>query len=310
MTETRDGVDCRLPIGDEIFLDHVGHFVADVDSAARALTQAGFAPTPPSVQVNPDPGGGPPQKTGTGNVTAMLDRGYVEFLFKTADTPLAQQFETAMARYRGLHLAAFAVADAAAFHARLEKAGFRVQPLVDMRRPVGTAQGEDIAAFSIVRPTPGEMPEGRIQALTHLTEPAVWQERWLSHPNGATALIDVVIAEGDVGEAADRFQRFLGRPAAFDRFGQSVALDRGRVQLVQPAMLDRLFPGLELPALPFMCAYGVRVRSLGDVTTCLKRGGISFEQRSGCVTALFPAPLGQGCWAFVESAAALPWRAP
>ena len=91
-----------------------------------------------------------------------------------------------MARYRGLHLAAFAVADAAATHARLANAGFRMQPLVDMRRPVGTADGEDIAAFSIVRPAPGEMPEGRIQALTHRTEHTVWQQRWLSHPNGAT----------------------------------------------------------------------------------------------------------------------------
>ena len=46
---------------------------------------AGFAPTPVSVQVNPD---GTP--TGTGNVTAMFARGYVEVLFKTAETPLAR----------------------------------------------------------------------------------------------------------------------------------------------------------------------------------------------------------------------------
>jgi Glyoxalase-like domain len=301
-------IDRRLPAGDEIFLDHVGHFVADPDSAARALAQAGFAPTPPSVQVNPDPGGGPPRKTGTGNVTAMLDRGYIEFLFKTADTPLAKQFEEAMARYRGLHLAAFAVADAAATHARLANAGFRLQPLVDMRRPVGTVEGEDVAAFSIVRPAPGEMPEGRIQALTHRSEHTVWQERWLSHPNGATALLDVVIAEGDVAEAAARFQRFLGKRADFDRFGQSVTLDRGRVQLVSPTMLNELFPGLEVPALPFICSYGVAVRSLDGVAACLAAGGISFDLHPDFIIAPFPAPLGDGCWAFVENAAALPWR--
>jgi Glyoxalase-like domain len=308
MTQTPDDIDRRLPVGDEIFLDHVGHFVADPDGAARALAQAGFAPTPASVQVNPDPGAGPPQKTGTGNVTAMLDRGYIEFLFKTADTPLAQQFEAAMARYRGLHLVAFAVADAAATHARLANAGFRLQPVVDMRRPVGTADGEDIAAFSIVRPAPGEMPEGRIQVLTHRTEHTVWQERWLSHRNGATALLDVVVAEADVADAADRFQRFLGRRAAFDRFGQSITLDRGRIQLVSPAMLNQLLPGLEIPALPFICAYGVAVRSLAEVVAGLAAGGIAFDRRDGCVVAPFPAPLGTGCWAFVESAAALPWR--
>ena len=307
-TSSRDSIDRRLPSGDEIFLDHVAHFVADPDSAARALAQAGFAPTPPSVQVNPDPGGGPPQKTGTGNVTAMFDRGYIEFLFKTADTPLAQQFEAAMARYRGLHLAAFAVADAAAAHARLAKAGFRLQPVVDMQRPVETADGEGIAAFSIVRPAPGEMPEGRIQALTHRTERTVWQERWLSHPNGATGLLDVVIVEADVAEAAERFQRFLGRRAGFDRFGQSVTLDRGRVQLVSPTMLNQLLPGLEVPALPFICSYGLEVRSLDEAVACLTAGGIAFERRNGCVIAPFPAPLGAGCWAFVEDAAALPWR--
>ena len=60
------GVDRRLPAGDEIFLDHVAHFVADADAAARALAQAGFTTTPQSIQVNPDAGGGPPQPTGTG----------------------------------------------------------------------------------------------------------------------------------------------------------------------------------------------------------------------------------------------------
>jgi hypothetical protein len=307
-TSSRGGIDRRLPAGDEIFLDHVGHFVADPAAAARALAQAGFAPTPPSIQVNPDPGGGPPRKTGTGNVTAMLDRGYIEFLFKTADTPLAQQFDAAMARYRGLHLAAFAVADAAATHARLAKAGFRLQPVVDMRRPVGTAEGEDIAAFSIVRLAPDEMPEGRIQALTHRTERAVWQPRWLAHPNGATGLIDVVIAEADVAEAAGRFGRFLGRRAEFDRFGQGITLDRGRVQFVSPAMLDRLFPGLEIPALPFICGYGVAVQSLDATAACLAAGGISLGRRDDCIITPFPAPLGTGCWAFVEDAGALPWR--
>ena len=157
------------------------------------------------------------------------------------------------------------------------KRDFECSPLVDMRRPVGTADGEDIAAFSIVRLAPDEMPEGRIQALTHRTEHAVWQPRWLAHPNGATGLIDVVIAEADVAEAAGRFGRFLGRRAEFDRFGQGITLDRGRVQLVSPPMLERLFPGLEIPALPFICGYGVAVRSLDATAACLAAGGISFR---------------------------------
>jgi Glyoxalase-like domain len=303
-----DGIDRRLPAGDEIFLDHVAHFVADADAAAQALAQAGFTATPQSIQVNPDASGGPPRPTGTGNVTAMLDRGYIEFLFKTADTPLAREFDTAMARYRGLHLVAFAVADAAGTHARLATAGFALRPLVDMQRPIETSEGAGVAAFSIVRLQPGEMPEGRIQALTHRTESTVWQERWLGHRNGATGLIDVVIVEPDVAEAAARFARFLGRPAAFDRFGQSIALDRGRVQLMSSLMLEQSLPGLEIPAFPFICAYGIAVRSLAATAACLDAGGVAFSRRDGCLVAPFPAPLGNGCWAFVEDAAALPWR--
>ena len=104
-------IDRRLPVGDEIFLDHVGHFVPDAEAASRALAHAGFAPTPVSIQTNPDPASGV-RPTGTGNVTAMLDRGYLEVLFKTADTALGREFDAALARYPGLHLAAFAVADA------------------------------------------------------------------------------------------------------------------------------------------------------------------------------------------------------
>ena len=91
----------------------------------------------------------------------------------------------ALARYPGVHLAAFAVADAAAAHRRLGEAGFRMQPLVEMQRPVETGDGPGTAAFTIARLAPGQMPEGRIQMLTHHTEDTVWQPRWLTHPNGA-----------------------------------------------------------------------------------------------------------------------------
>jgi hypothetical protein len=301
-------VDRRLPVDNEIFLDHVAHFVGDPEAASRALARAGFAPTPISIQVNPDPAGGPPRPTGTGNITCMLDRGYLEVLFKTADTPLGQEFETAMARHRGVHLAAFAVADASATHARLTQSGFRVQPLVAMQRPVGTEAGEDIAAFSVVRVMPGEMPEGRIQALTHRTERTVWQPRWLSHPNGAGGLIDIVVAEADIEEAAKRFQRFLDSEPRLGEFGPAFHLDRGRVQLVLGASLAHVLPRLTIPALPFMAAYGIAVTSLEDVATCLQSGRVAFDRQPDHVIASFPDELGIGCWVFVEDAAALPWR--
>src|SRR5438874_2231701 len=92
--------------------------------------------TRPNTSVGPPGANGMITRTGTGNLTAMLARGYLEVLFKTADTPLAREFDTALSRHAGVHLAAFAVADAAAAHRRLGAIGFRVRPLAHMQREV------------------------------------------------------------------------------------------------------------------------------------------------------------------------------
>jgi Glyoxalase-like domain len=295
-------VDRRLPRGDEIFLDHVGHFVRDAEAARRALARAGFAPTPPSVQANPD--GSP---TGTGNVTAMLERGYIEVLFKTADMPLGRELDAAMQRYAGIHLAAFAVADAAKAHRRLAAAGFRTRPLAEMQRPVDTPAGPATAAFTVARVEPGEMAEGRIQILTHRTEQAVWQPRWLAHPNGARGLLDVVTVVRDLDEAAERFQRFTARTATANQFGRAMQLDRGCVQLVTANTLKEI-ADISLPSLPFIAAYGVAATSLDVVEEKLREGGLAFQRHGDAVRASFPEDLGSGAWLFVENAANLPWR--
>jgi hypothetical protein len=300
-------IDRQLPRGEEIFLDHVGHFVRDPSAAALALQRMGFLQTPVSVQVNPDSSGGE-TPTGTGNITAMLHRGYIEVLFKTADTSLGRELESAIARYPGLHLAAFSVSDAAAAHRRLKASGFCVRPLVEMKRPVVTPTGPDTAAFTVARVEPSEMAEGRIQILTHRTEQTVWQPRWLDHPNGATGLTDLVIATVDVAEAAERFSRFLGRPAIENNCGCVVKLDRGCVQLVTPVMLAEIAPGLEGPSLPFIALYAVMVKTL-DVLEChLRLGGAEFLRQVGSIVARFPDELGTGAWLFVDDPRVLPWR--
>jgi Glyoxalase-like domain len=292
-------VDRQLPILDEIFLDHVGHFVRDPHAASRALARAGFAPTPVSIQVVPD-ADGTPRPTGTGNVTAMFSRGYIEALFKTADTPLGRELDAAVARHGGVHLAAFAVADAAAAHRRLAAAGFRMQPLVHMQRPVDTGGAPGIAAFTLARLEPGQMPEGRIQILTHRTEAMVWQPRWLSHPNGAVALTSVIIVVADVEEAARRFARFTGREAMRSPLGQTIEFDRGRVQLMTAEAFTRKLPDVPIPSLPFIGAYAIRVASLAVTRDMLKRAGLRTRRSEQDLVAIFPEELGRGAWLFSD----------
>jgi Glyoxalase-like domain len=304
---TPNEVDRQLPAGEEIFLDHVAHFVRDAEAAQRALIRCGFAPAPISIQVNPDPAGGT-RPTGTGNITAMFERGYAEVLFKTADTPLAREFDAMLEQHAGLHLAAFAVADAEAAHRRLAKTGFAVRDLVRMSRPVDAEAGAATAAFTIARVEPGVMPEGRIQMLTHHTEQAVWQKRWLGHPNGAVGLIDVVIAVADIDEAAARFTRFTGRTARRTSGGAVLQLDRGGVYLVTYDRITERIPEVPVTRLPFMIGYALRVRSLAAAEHAVDRAGLDWHTFENGITAAFPVELGEGAWFFVEDASGLPWR--
>jgi len=240
----------------------------------------------------------------------MFARGYIEFLFKTADSAIGREFDAALARYAGVHLAAFAVADAQSAHERLAAAAFRVQPLVEMQRPVATTAGDDTAAFTIVRVEPGIMREGRIQMLTHHTEAAVWQPRWLSHPNSAIGLIDVVIAVADVEEATQRFARFTGRTATPTPGGALLRLDRGGVYLVSHDRLTVRLPEVAIAQLPFIAGYALRVQSLEAAETAAEGANLEWRALEGGdgIVACFPAELGEGAWFFVEHASALPWR--
>ena len=303
---TQPDTDRQLPVGDEVFLDHVAHFVHDAEAASRAFARCGFAPTPVSIQVSPDPGGGV-SPTGTGNVTAMFSRGYVEVLFKTSDTALSREFAAALARHAGLHLAAFAVADAEAAHRRLA-ADFPVWPLVHMSRPVETATGPGTAAFTIARVEARAMPEGRIQMLTHHTEQTVWQNRWLTHPNSAIGLIDVVIAVADVEEAAQRFARFTGGAVTRTPGGALLRLDRGGVYLVSHERVTERLPEVAIAKLPFMVGYALRVQSLAAAEAAVDRADLEWRAIEDGIVATFPAELGEGAWFFVERADALPWR--
>lgn len=257
----------QLPDSGEVFLDHVAHFVPALAPAAEALERCGFRLTPFTRQTNWVDGG--PVPTGTGNRCAMFRRGYVEILTATGDTPLARHLGERLTRHVGLHLAAFSAADAAAEHRRLAAAGFPVVPLVDMRRPVATENGEEWARFTIARIAEGTMPEGRMQFLTHHTETLVWREPYLDHPNGALALNAMWIAAADPIEAAERFARLTGRP--FSRNGETatITLDRGAGRIATPAHLERELAVLPGPPLPYLAACEVEVASLAQLRKLL-----------------------------------------
>jgi Glyoxalase-like domain len=280
----------QLPEAGAVFLDHVAHFVAAMDSAAEALERCGFRLTPFTLQTNRVDG--KPVPAGTGNRCAMFRRGYIEILAATADTPLAQQLRERLARHVGLHLAAFSSADAAAEHRRLAAAGFPVLPLVDMRRPVATENGEDWARFTIARLAPGTMPEGRVQFLTHHTEHLVWREPHLDHPNGAQALAAVWIAAADPAEPAERFARFTGRPMRPEDAVTTIELERGALHFATPEFLACEFGVAPGPPVPYLACCEIAVASLDRLRRQLDTAGLVHKAvRDGTALPL-PPPVG------------------
>ena len=222
----------------------------------------------------------------------MLRRGYVEILAATEDTPLARQLEERVARHIGIHLAAFSSADAAGEHRRLADAGFSVLPLVDMRRPVATENGEEDARFTIARIMPGAMPEGRIQFLTHHTEHLVWREPYLDHPNGAQALTALWIAADDPDEPAQRFARFTGRAAARDGAVLAIRLDRGSLRFASPRYLEHEFGIVPGPPLPYLAAYEIEVAALDRVDSVARAAGITVRRLAQAIAITLPASIG------------------
>jgi len=117
-----------------------------------------------------------------------------------------------------------------------------------------------------------------------------------------------VVGLADVDEAAARFTRFLAREAIPTNMGRGFFLERGGVQLVNAATLRRLMPKLEIPSLPFIGSYALRVGSLSATETLLRANGLSVERRDRMLAVPFPNGLGVGAWFFVEHADDLPWR--
>jgi hypothetical protein len=245
----------QLPAAGEIFLDHVAHFVPDMEAAGAALEAMGFRLTPFTAQENRTEDGVVP--AGTANRCAMLRQGYLEFLTAVSATPLAQRLRQAVSRYTGLHLIAMSVADPDLAARRLAEEGFAPEPLVHLVRPVTEGGGgETEARFSVLRLPYGTMPEGRIQILTHLMEEAVWQPRFLEHPNAVASLDAVLIVVADQKEAARRFGRFAGRAPRMRDDGRIVLpLDRGRLVFVDANALAQLAPWAgPCPTLPWIAA--------------------------------------------------------
>ncbi len=236
-------------------LDHIAHFLPDIDAASAALTHLGFTLTPFSAQSHRLEPGGPLVPAGTGNRCVMLQHGYVEILTPTLDTSNAAQLRNAIARYTGVHLIAFGTQAPAADYTRLETEGFSPLPPVALQRQVSTESGADATArFTVVRVPPAAMAEGRIQYCQHHTPDVVWQSRWIHHANHAIGLAGVLVCVADPPEAAHRYSRFTGLQAQPCGDTWQIDTQRGQLMFTSRTALQKWL-GITAPAQPWIAGY-------------------------------------------------------
>ncbi|MSO90984.1 MAG: VOC family protein [Acetobacteraceae bacterium] len=239
-------------------LDHVGIAGADLSALAATYEKLGFQLTPLARHAGKRTQDGPVVPFGTGNRCIMLRQGYLELIAIVDPGAFSNTLDRFLARYAGIHIIALNVADADSNLARLRRAGFDVPGIAYLERPVDDADPTGPRAKFARLPLP-DAPEGRIQLIQHLTPEAIWQERFLSHPNSAVALEDVVLVVADSAEAAARFSRLAGQPVVPDPMGGfSLDLPHGRVRLVAENVLEKIFPGVVAPVLPYVAGVSLR----------------------------------------------------
>ena len=265
-------IDSQLPVRDEVFVDHVGYFVHDLDAAGTQLERLGFRVSAINVQTNADASGAL-KPSGTSNRLAKLRFGFLEMLAATHDTPLAEQFKQQIARYSGLRLIAFSAADMRHERARLVDAGFAMQEVVELKRRDRTLPGEPEVHFSVLRPQPGVMAEGRVQWVRPHTADIVWRPETITTENGAEGLSDTLICVDDPAAVAARYGHYVSRTPIVRDGMHVVPLERGGLVFVDAAQAAKLLPGFRAPSLPFMAGQALRA-DLALTRAVLAKNGI------------------------------------
>jgi hypothetical protein len=280
-----NAADRQRPPPGQLTLDHVSHFVPDLEEAGALLAKLGFAVTPISAQVTQD---GP---AGTSNRCVMLPQGYLEFLTPTADTPNAQRMRKSMRRYRGVHLVCFGTPAAEEERARLQAHGFAPQPLVHLARKVEDGM---TVRFSVVRAAPGKMPEGRVQFVQQLVPEAIWRARYLRHRNGVLGLSAAYVVAADPARAAARWARFMGGLPRREGKLVSLETDRGRVLIGTRAHLKALLGAA--PGSPGIAAYALACTDPAAFARRCAQAGLKVNRHLAVV---LPPALG-GAWQLVS----------
>jgi hypothetical protein len=270
----------QKPAPGTLCIDHVSHFVADLDAAASVFERLGFAVTPLSIQQTPE---GP---VGASNRCVMLAEGYIELLMPTHDTPAANRMRGLMARYLGVQLLCFGTPDAEGERRRLDAHGFIAQPMLHLERKVG----KRTARFEVVRAEPAKMPEGRIQFVRQLTPQLLWRKPDVNDLRLST----VFVVADDPTQVAARWARFSALLPKPERDRVRLETARGRIEIAERKVLQKLLG--DAPPAPAIAGYALSCKDPKAFLSRCKQAGLQVKGSA----VLLPPALG-GAWLIENS---------
>ena len=120
----------------------------------------------------------------------------------------------------------------------------------------------------------------------------MWQQRWLTHPNGTKGLNGAIICVVDPQATAERYSRFTGLSSSGTGAVWRIDTLRGVLHFIDPEVLRKAFDS-EAPSLPFIAGVILASGNLDRTTAALRNGNAEIRthlrQR---IVARLPAALG------------------
>ncbi len=234
-------------------LDHIGIVGADLSAMEAAYARLGFT-VAPRCELVALAGDGSATPLGQVNSHLVFGRTYVELTAVEGDLE-THHLRDAIARYYGFHIVVLTADDAEAARSRLIRSGIDAPPTALAGREIRYPGGDGMAGFRWFRVPDADLPDAFVCYVEQLTPDLVFDAALNDHPNGARELQDILICADDPAAAAARFARASGAAVAATADGPGVDLAVGRARFLDIEALQRAFPGVAPPALPWAAGF-------------------------------------------------------
>lgn len=264
-------------------IHHAGLITKNLHNVISKYELLGFNFTPLSLVKITIKLGEPPVYIGLGNRTAIFRKNYLEVVGMPdpdiwAGFPVEKRgmfnIDERLPLYAGLHIMHFGTDDIEAVREGYLAQGRAAPEIARLQRMVDTAEGERLMQAKVLAFPKDANPEGLIQVAQHVTPELVLQPRYMSHPNGAIGLSEVIVTSRTPDVVAAKYAGYSGH--AVERIGSAHVVDLGltRIIVVDAAGLDERVPGYAPHAPESLAGVAIEVADLAATRAYLGSVGI------------------------------------